>query len=127
MSERETKSDRNTFMEPATHVRELANAISVKLRGKGGVETALLLRDQLMSVRTPKDIALDWEESEHVDASLLQVLLAWKKEFAAKGRRLSVAADNPRVREYLRWSGLAEQFPLSPASAANDSSGVERE
>ena len=84
----------------------------VKIEGSARVETAALLKEKLSKSRPAKNVAIDWGEAEHVDACVLQVLLALSKLLAERGSSLVVSRDNIRVREYLRLSGLAEYFPV---------------
>jgi hypothetical protein len=57
-------------------------------------------------------VALDWENAEHVDGCVLQVLLALQLSLNRRGLRVCVARDNPKVRDYLRRAGLSAYFPL---------------
>ncbi|MGA9528540.1 MAG: STAS domain-containing protein [Terriglobales bacterium] len=84
----------------------------VKIEGKARVETAVLLRQKLAESLITQEVAIDWAEAEHVDASVLQVLLALRKLLGERGLPLVVDKDNTKVREYLRLSGLTEYFPL---------------
>lgn len=87
--------------------------VCIKLSGQARVDTAALLMEQLAGFQHSKDVLPDWEEVEHVDASVLQVLLALNQQLEAAGRRLRVQIDNPHVREHLQVAGLAEFFPFT--------------
>ncbi len=98
----------------------------VKIEGNARVETAMLLKQSLAQTQTAHEVAIDWGEAEHVDASVLQVLLAFRKSLAERGSAFMVDRDNLKVREYLKLSGLSEYFPVRdrppqapPAESAN--------
>ena len=67
-----------------------------------------------MQARLVHAVAIEWDQAEHVDACVLQVLLAIRKLLKDRGLPLTVTKDNPKVREYLKWSGLSEYFPAQP-------------
>lgn len=98
----------------------------VKIEGNARVETAALLKQSLAQTQTASGVAIDWSAAEHVDASVLQVLLALRNSLAEHGLPFVVDKDNLQVREFLRLSGLSEYFPVrehppqtSPAESAN--------
>lgn len=84
----------------------------VKLAGSAGVETAVLLKQQLMQTHIANEVVIDWGEVEHVEASVLQVLLALGKLLTARGLTLTVDKDNAKVRRFLKLSGMSEYFPV---------------
>ncbi len=84
----------------------------VKLEGSARVETAVRLKQELAQAQIAHEVAIDWGEAEHVDACVLQVLLALGKLLAERGSSLIVDRDNPKVRQYLKLSGLSEYFPV---------------
>lgn len=103
---------------PAVVIDDREKEIVVRLAGAARVEAAGRLRERFLQIGTPKNVALAWKDAEHVDASVLQVLLAVQKELSAGGRTLHVEEDNLTVRHYLQVSGLAGHFPVPAASAA---------
>jgi anti-anti-sigma factor len=105
-------------MESSVSVDERESVVRVKLTGKVRVDAAALLKEKLAGVEKSKDVVLDWQEAEHVDASVLQVLLALKGLIEATGLSVMVERDNPHVREYLRLAGLAEHFQPLPIHSA---------
>ncbi len=112
--------------QPGVSVSDEENCMMVKLEGSARVETAILLKQKLAQSQIAREVAIDWGEAEHVDASVLQVLLVLGKSLAERGSRIVVDQDNPRVREYLKLSGLSEYFPVReqplpvpPAEAAH--------
>jgi len=84
----------------------------LKLRGNSRADAARLLLEQLLESPISQNVAVDWEQAEHVDACMLQVLLALRNCLVQQGLSLSVTMDNPAVREYLRLAGLSEFFPV---------------
>ena len=92
----------------------------VKIEGNARVETAMLLKQSLAQTPAAREVAIDWSAAEHVDASVLQILLALRKSLAERGLPFMVDKDNLKVRGYLKLSGLSEYFPVRdrPAQAA---------
>jgi len=84
----------------------------VKIEGSARVEMAVLLKQKLEETQIAHDVAIDWEGAEHVDACVLQVLLALRQSLAERGMSLMVEKDNAKVRGYLKLSGLSEYFPV---------------
>jgi len=96
----------------------------VKIEGSARVEMAVLLKQKLEETQIAQEVAIDWEGAEHVDACVLQVLLALRQTLAERGVSLMVVKDNAKVRGYLKLSGLSEFFPVrDPASPAVPSEG----
>jgi anti-anti-sigma factor len=93
-------------------VFEEENCVIVKIEGSARVESAALLRQRLAQTQIAHEVAIDWSEAEHVDASVLQVLLALRKLLADRRLPLVVDQDNSKVRGYLKLSGLSEYFPV---------------
>lgn len=96
--------------------------ILVQLTGRAGVEAAAQLHEQLLQVNINQPIVVDWGQTEHIEACVLQVLLACRR--GAEGQSLSVESDNIRVREYLKLSGLSEHFPATARISPSDSRGA---
>ena len=67
-------------------------------------------------VSDSKDVAIDWQDAEHVGASAIQVLLALGSALSRHGHKLYVIHDNPSVRRFLELSGLSAKFPVLEAS-----------
>jgi anti-anti-sigma factor len=84
----------------------------VRIEGNARVETAVLLKQSLVQTQMAHAVAIDWGKAEHVDACVLQVLLALRQLLAKRGLPWMVDRDNPKVREYLKLSGLSEYFPV---------------
>jgi anti-anti-sigma factor len=89
---------------------------TVKIEGSARVEMAVLLKQELTRAQIAHEVAIDWGEAEHVDACVLQILLAFGKLLAERGSSLIVERDNPKVRQYLELSGLSEYFPVRDRS-----------
>jgi anti-anti-sigma factor len=82
----------------------------VRLEGAARVETASLIKQELAQASITHNVAIDWGGAEHVDASVLQVLLALRKLVVERGLSFMVDKDDARVRGYLKLSGLSEYF-----------------
>jgi anti-anti-sigma factor len=100
------------MQEPVISSLERDGILILQLKGKARVEAAQLLQQQLAQIDSNRDLALDWEQAEHIDACVLQVLLAFRKSRSDRQFSLTVDRDNPHVREYLRMSGLSDYFPV---------------
>jgi anti-anti-sigma factor len=102
--------------QPGLSVLNMDGRMIVRIEGNARVETAMLLKQILEQSleQTPAapEVAIDWSEAEHVDASVLQVLLALRKSLDEHGTPFVVDKDNSKVREFLKLSGLAEYFPV---------------
>ncbi len=98
--------------DPAISLFDENGCTVVKVEGNARVEMAALLKDKLALAQLAHDVAIDWSEAEHVDASVLQVLLALRKLLAEHSLALMVDKDNAKVRSYLKLSGLSDYFPL---------------
>lgn len=88
------------------------DALTLKFVGRSRFEAAESLKSALLASRPKANVALDWENAEHVDGCVLQVLLALQLSLNRRGLRVCVARDNPKVRDYLRRAGLSAYFPL---------------
>ena len=111
--------------------RMSANQISVTARGKNVVVTlhgnvrvdaASLLQRSLLEAGGQKNLAINWEQAEHVDACALQVLLAYAKTLKHSECSLHVEKDNPHVRQYLELAGLTDHFPLRQLPTTTEAS-----
>jgi anti-anti-sigma regulatory factor len=98
--------------QPGLSLLDEDSRIIVKIEGNARVETAMLLKQSLAQTPMAREVAIDWSEAEHVDASVLQVLLALRKSLSEHSLPFTVDRDNLKVREYLKLSGLSEYFPV---------------
>ena len=108
---------KNDLMPNSEVVIDQEGCTLIRLVGHARMETAVLLHESLAKAPFAHSVMIEWEEAEHVDACVLQVLLAVRKALSARGLALTVRKDNPKVREYLNLSGLAEYFPAQPQSS----------
>lgn len=76
----------------------------VRIEGNARVETAMLLQQTLAQTQGAHEVGIDWGAAEHVDASVLQVLLALRTSLAERGLPFLVDKENVKVREYLKLS-----------------------
>lgn len=98
--------------EPGVSLLDEEGRTVLKIAGSARVETAVLLRESLAQRPPDREVAIDWSEAEHVDASVLQVLLALRRSLVERGLSFIVDKDNLKVREYLKLAGLSDCFPL---------------
>jgi len=62
----------------------------------------------LTAIEANQDITLNLEGLEYLDASSLQILLAFDKEQKKRGRHLNLANISPNLRQWFEYSGAAE-------------------
>jgi anti-anti-sigma factor len=65
----------------------------------------------LQSLEISTSLIVDCAAVEHLDGCALQVLTALKKTVEQTGGTLRMQGASEQVRNYLRWAGLAAQFP----------------
>lgn len=65
----------------------------------------------LQSLQNSSSLVVNCAAVEHLDGCALQVLMALKKTVEQSGGTLRMQAAGEQVRNYLRWAGLAAQFP----------------
>ena len=65
----------------------------------------------LQSLEHASNLVVDCAAVEHLDGCALQVLMALKKTMEQTGGTLRMQGACEQVRNYLRWAGLAAQFP----------------
>lgn len=72
------------------------------------------LRDAaLTAVGQGKDVTLDLDRVDHLDASALQILLALDAEQKKRGRNLQLAKASPHLRQWFEFAGVAEFFSMA--------------
>jgi hypothetical protein len=109
-------------MESQTFVLPSDGATLVTLTRHAGVEVAAQLHDQLLSAEVSAPVQIDWSQAEHLEACVLQVLLACRYDDVARGQ-LTIGGDNPDVRKYLELSGSSFS-PVNTQSSANPSAAM---
>jgi len=75
------------------------------------------LRDkslQLLDERT--DVTLNLDKVDHLNASVLQVLLALDMEHKKQGRQLHLENASPSLRQWFAYAGAAGQFDMGQQS-----------
>jgi anti-anti-sigma regulatory factor len=75
------------------------------------------LRDkslQLLGERT--DVTLNLDKVDHLNASVLQVLLALDMEHKKQGRQLHLENASPSLRQWFAYAGAAGQFDMGQQS-----------
>src|SRR5580658_1627121 len=98
--------------QPSVSLIDEENRMVVKIEGNARVEAAVLLKQGLMQSKLAHEVAIDWGDAEHVDACVLQILLALRQAVTERGLTFLVDIDNSHVRQYLKLSGLSEYFPV---------------
>jgi len=61
-----------------------------------------------------KDIALNFHDVNHLDASLLQILLALQAEQTKQQRRVDLLNVSPSLRQWFDYSGATDNFFPDP-------------
>jgi len=115
-SVRPQKSYKTILMPALVLIPDQGHATVLRLEGHARVETATRLRETLAQAPLAQPVAIEWDQAEHVDACVLQVLLALRKLLMDRGLSFAVGKDNAKVRAYLNWSGLSEYFPVQSPS-----------
>lgn len=60
-----------------------------------------------------KDVTLDLDRVDHLDASALQILLALDAEQKKRGRNLQLAKASPHLRQWFEFAGVADHFSMA--------------
>jgi len=68
------------------------------------------------AVETGRDVTINLEKIDHLDASALQILLALHREQKRLGRGLEVCNASPVLRQWFDYAGAARQFFPAEAS-----------
>ena len=110
-------------MDEVYSLHEHDGTMIVRLAAQARVDAAIVLHQRLLQTEVNLNVAVDWSQAEHVDASVLQVFLGLQKSLAQRGLSLTVSTDNPRVREYLEYSGLSDRFPVQSPQAPSPAGG----
>jgi len=65
------------------------------------------------AVSQGKDVTLNLDKIDHLDASALQILLALDAEQKKKGLHLQLAKASSNLRDWFDYSGAAALFPMT--------------
>jgi len=106
--------------QPTVSLADRDGTAVVTVRGRTTVEACKQLQQRLLQANISGNVVVEWEQAEHVHASLLQILLALQAMIAPRGFSLSVGKDSRQVRNYLEMAGLAGRFPVQPAAPASE-------
>ena len=79
-------------------------------------EAEELRRAALQVAGNATDARIEWNETEQIDASVLQVLVSLKAEVAAAGRALSVGPAGAAIATYLQTAGLSSDLSVGAAA-----------
>ncbi len=60
-----------------------------------------------------KDMTLDLDRVDHLDASALQILLALDAEQKKRGRNLQLANASPHLQQWFEFAGVADRFSMA--------------
>ena len=65
------------------------------------------------AVSEGKDVLLNLDKLEYLDASALQILLALNAEQMNQGRQLQLVNASPNLRHWFEYSGAVALFPMT--------------
>ena len=69
-----------------------------------------MMKTALSALEQEKELTLNLNNIDHLDASALQVLLVLDAEQRNKGRHLDLVNASPNLRQWFEYSGTAAQF-----------------
>ena len=93
-------------------VKQHGSDCTLVLRGAFQLDLVRELHEAaLQSLKNSTSLIVDCAAVEHLDGCALQVLMALKKTVEQAGGTLRMQRASDQVRNYLRWAGLAAQFP----------------
>jgi len=98
-------------------VEEIQTQTTIEVERSGDWLPADELRDkslQLLDERT--DVTLNLGKVDHLNASVLQVLLALDMEHKKHGRQLHLENASPSLRQWFAYAGAAGQFDMGQQS-----------
>lgn len=72
------------------------------------------LRDAALAVlREDRDVTVNLGKIDHLDASALQILLAFDAEQKKCGRSLQLANASAHLRQWFDYAGVADHFSMT--------------
>jgi anti-anti-sigma factor len=96
-------------------LREDAEVAEVALGRSGESMSAEELKKVVLeALAEGKDILLDLDQVNHLDASLLQILLALNVEQTKRGRDLQLANASQLLRQWFEFAGATSDFFPAP-------------
>jgi anti-anti-sigma factor len=100
-------------------VQERGGALVAELIGVIDVSVAEELHHQAMDlVESGKNVVIELGQTERLDASALQVLLAMRQDLVRRGRSFSMAGYGPEIRNYLERAGVSGDLTVPASEAA---------
>ena len=85
------------------------SARTLELQGAVGVARAAELCAQVRQLAAAQvDVVADLSQAEHLDGSILQLLVALGQDLRGHGRSLRLQAVPPAVEAFIRTAGLGE-------------------
>jgi anti-anti-sigma regulatory factor len=67
----------------------------------------------LSALAAGNDVTVNLVTIEHLDASSLQILLAFGTEQSEQGRQFRLANVSPNLRQWFEYAGAADQFSMA--------------
>jgi anti-anti-sigma factor len=93
-------------------VKQHGSVCTLILRGAFQLDLVRELYEAaLHSLESSSSLVVNCAAVEHLDGCALQVLMALKKTVEQSGGKLRMQGAGEQVRNYIRWAGLAAQFP----------------
>jgi ABC-type transporter Mla MlaB component len=85
--------------------------VSIEVERSGEWMPAEELRDAAVELLSEgKDIAVNLDRIDHLDASALQILLALEAEQNKQGRKLELVKASPHLRSWFEFAGADDHF-----------------
>lgn len=98
-------------METTDKPNPSANARRVRIEHDLTIYNAAALKEQLLeSLGATQVLELDLSQVGEIDSSGVQLLILAKRESLREGRRLSIVAHSPAVRETIDFFNIAAYF-----------------
>ena len=96
----------------SVEVKQDGSVCTLILRGAFQLDLVRELYEAaLQSLENSSSLVVNCAAVEHLDGCALQVLMALKKTVEQSGGTLRIEGAGEQVRNYIRWAGLAAQFP----------------
>ena len=98
-----------------SRIVERKNHWELQLTGELDFYQASILHQNLLSVLdSSKDVVVNWNHTERIDACVLQLLLALRQGVVERGRKFRSTPWPPAVEASLELANCTEFFPHTP-------------
>jgi len=82
-------------------------------RSGGWMASEDLREAALAALETGGDMALNLQGIDYLDASALQILLAFEAEQKKRGRNLQLSDASPQLRQWFEFAGVVDRFSMN--------------